>query len=171
MSRRMLSLVAVVATVGSLVLLGCPGDNNHENPATASDLNNRSFSFSSGKAFHPALTNVPTVVSFSDNGTNFTLTNAPTVVSIINNATNFMLQATVQNVVRTATGTYGIDSCLFRVGNSSNPTAPGGGSDFPVGTGPQPTDTINLVICDFDRTNNRLTLFDGTNTVTGSLVP
>ena len=147
MSRIMLSLMAVVATVGSLVLLGCPGDKDHDNPATASDLNNRSFSFSSGKAFNPALTNMPTVLSFS------------------NNATNFALQATVQNVVRTATGTYGLDSCRFTVGNSTNPTA--GGSNFPAGTGPQPNDTINLPSCDFDRTNNSLTVFDGTATITG----
>jgi len=147
MSRIVLSLMAVVATVGSLVLLGCPGDNNHDNPATASDLNNRSFTFSSGKAFNSALTNVSTVVSFS------------------NNATNFALQATVQNVVRTATGTYGLDSCLFTVGNSTNPTA--GGSDFPAGTGPQPNDTIDLSICDFDSTNKSLTVFDGTATITG----
>ena len=149
MSRIMLSLMAVVATVGSLVLLGCPSDNDHDNPATASDLNNRSFTFSSGKAFNSALTNVSTVVSFS------------------NNATNFALQATVQNVVRTATGIYGLDSCLFTVGNSTNPTAPTGGSDFPAGTGPQPNDTIDLSICDFDSTNNSLTVFDGTATITG----
>jgi len=143
----MLSLMAIVATIGLLVLFGCPGDSDHHNPATASDLNNRSFTFPSGKAFHSALTNVSTVVSFS------------------NNATNFALQATVQNVVRTATGTYGLDSCLFTVGNSTNPTA--GGSNFPAGTGPQPNDTINLSLCDFDSTNNSLTVFDGTTTITG----
>lgn len=147
MSRIMLSLMAVVATVGSLVLLGCPSDSDHHNPATASDLNNRSFTFSSGQAFNSALTNVSTVVSFS------------------NNATNFALQATVQNVVRTATGTYELDSCRFTVGNSTNPTA--GGSNFPTGTGPQPNDTIDLSICDFDSTNNSLTIFDGTATITG----
>jgi len=143
----MLSLMAIVATIGLLVLFGCPGDSDHHNPATASDLNNRSFTFPSGKAFHSALTNVSTVVSFS------------------NNATNFALQATVQNVVRTATGTYGLDSCLFTVGNSTNPTA--GCSNFPAGTGPQPNDTINLSLCDFDSTNNSLTVFDGTTTITG----
>jgi len=147
MSRIMLSLMAVVATVGSLVLLGCPGDKDHDNPATASDLNNRSFSFSSGKAFNPALTNMPTVLSFS------------------NNATNFALQATVQNVVRTATGTYDLDSCTLAVGNSTNPTT--GGSNFPAGTGPRPNDIIDLSICDFDSTNNSLTVFDGTATITG----
>jgi hypothetical protein len=153
MSRRMLSLVAVVVTVGSLALLGCPGDNNQDNPATASDLNNRSFTFASGSVFNPALTNVPAVLSFS------------------NNANNFALQATVQNVRRTATGAYTLASCLLTVGNSTDPTAPAGGSDFPAGTGPQPSNTINLVLCNFDRTNNSLTLFDGTNAITGSLVP
>ena len=148
-SRIMLSLMAVVATVGSLVLLGCPGDSDHHNPAIASDLNNRSFTFSSGKAFNSALTNVSTAVSFS------------------NNATNFALQATVQNVVRTATGTYDLDSCLFTVGNSTNPTTPAGGSNFPAGAGPQPNDTIDLSICDFDSTDNSFTIFDGTATITG----
>ena len=149
----MLSAVAVVAMVGSLVLLGCPGDSNQDNPATASDLNNRSFTFASGNVFNVALASVPAVLSFS------------------NNANNFALQATVQNVRRTATGAYNLDSCLLTIGSSTNPTASGGGSDFPAGTGPQPSNTINLVICNFDRTNNSLTLFDGTNTVTGSLVP
>jgi hypothetical protein len=97
----MLSMLAVVATVGSLVLLGCPGDSDLHNPATPSDLNNKSFTFASGSAFNSALTNVSTVVSFS------------------NNATNFALQATVQNVMRTATGTYDFDSCILTVGHTS----------------------------------------------------
>jgi len=149
MSRIRLSLMAVIVTVSSLMLFGCPGDNNHDNPATASDLSNRSFTFQSGRAFNAALTNQQAILSFS------------------NNAANFVLQATVQNVVRTATGTYGLDSCLFTVGNSTNPTAPAGGSDFPAGTGPQPNEIIDLSICDFDSMNNILTVFDGKTSATG----
>jgi hypothetical protein len=140
----MLSLMTVITMVGSLVLLSCPGDNNHDNPATASDLSNRSFTFASGSAFNPALANVPTVLSFP------------------NNAANFAVQATVQNVVRTATGPYVSESCTLTVGSSTDPTAPAGGSNFPAGTGPQPNAAIDLTICDFDSTNNSLTVFDGT---------
>src|SRR6266436_1387596 len=145
-SRRGLSLLAVIATVSAFALLGCVGDKEHDNPATASDLNNRAFTFPSGTVFDPALTNVPTVLSFA------------------NNATTFALHATVQNLVHTATGTYGAStgSCRLPIGNSLDPNASSGGSDFPTGTGPQPGKTINLVICDFDRTKNTLTVFDGT---------
>jgi len=144
----MLSLMAVVATVGALVLLGCPGDKDHDNPATASDLNNRSFTFSSGKAFNSALTNVSTAVSFS------------------NNATNFALQARYKTL-RARHRIYGLDSCLFTVGNSTNPTAPTGGSDFPAGQGRNPTRPLTCPSVDFDSTNNSLTVFDGTATITG----
>jgi hypothetical protein len=42
-------------------------------PATASNVNDQSFTFANGAVFNAALTNVPTALAFSNNAINFTL--------------------------------------------------------------------------------------------------
>jgi hypothetical protein len=49
-----------------------PGGGN-ANQATASDVNNQSFTFDSGAVFHANLVNVSTVLSFTDNASRFRL--------------------------------------------------------------------------------------------------
>ena len=44
--------------------------------AIASDLNNQSFTFSSGAVFNPGLANIETTLAFSNNAANFTLLSA-----------------------------------------------------------------------------------------------
>jgi hypothetical protein len=46
----------------------------------ASEVNNQRFTFANGGVFHPALTNVPTALAFTDNAQTFTLTSAGAVV-------------------------------------------------------------------------------------------
>ena len=65
--------------------------------ATASDVNNQSFTFTNGAVFHAALVNVSTTLCFTDNATNFTLSSAG----------------------GTAAGTNRFDSCILTVANSS----------------------------------------------------
>jgi hypothetical protein len=54
-------------------LLGCSPDVQS---AIADDLNNQSFTFTSGAVFNPGLTNIATTLAFSNNAANFTLSSA-----------------------------------------------------------------------------------------------
>jgi hypothetical protein len=65
--------------------------------ATASDVNNRSFTFANGAVFHAALVKVSTTLCFTNNATNFTLSSAG----------------------GTAAGINRFDSCILTVANSS----------------------------------------------------
>jgi hypothetical protein len=66
-------LVALIVLAGTMSLLGCSPDIQQ---ALASDLNNQSFTFSSGAVFNPGLTNIETTLAFSNNASNFTLSSA-----------------------------------------------------------------------------------------------
>ena len=66
----MRGFVALIALAGAMSLLGC---SEKVEPAIADDLNNQSFTFSSGAVFHPGLANRATTLAFSNNSTNFTL--------------------------------------------------------------------------------------------------
>ena len=68
--QTMPGLVMIVAIVGAAALLGC---SDEIQPATVSDLNNRSFTFTNGVVFHPALANMPATLAFNNNSTNFAL--------------------------------------------------------------------------------------------------
>jgi len=68
-----LGLVAIMALAGSLALLGCA--ENIEQTATI-DVNNRAFTFTSGTVLHPALANVSTTLSFTNQASLFRLTSA-----------------------------------------------------------------------------------------------
>ncbi len=89
-------LGALLTISGVLILTGCYLSRTIDQ-ATASDVNNRSFTFANGAVFHAALANVSTTLCFTDNATNFTLSSAG----------------------GTATGTNRFDSCILTVTNST----------------------------------------------------
>src|SRR5262245_8073897 len=122
--RVVLGLIVVVTFGGSLVLLGCGGDDNED--ASSSNTNNLTFAFANGVAFNPNLNNVPVNLTFLNNSTIFAL-------------------GVPGAVLRQATGTvfFGSGSCTLSVGPNRDPGAIGGGSNFPVGTGPQPGEILS----------------------------
>jgi hypothetical protein len=69
----MRGFVALIALAGAIGLLRCSEDIE---TAIASDLNNQSFTFSSGAVFNPGLANIETTVVFFNNAANFTLSAA-----------------------------------------------------------------------------------------------
>ena len=69
----MRGFVALIALAGAMSLLGCSEDIQQ---AIADDLNNQSFTFSSGAVFNPGLTNIETTLAFNNNAANFTLSSA-----------------------------------------------------------------------------------------------
>lgn len=138
--------VAAGLLVGSLILPGCTGANTVA--ASASQVNNRSFTFPNGIIFHPALSNIPTTLTF------------------FNQARTFRLQATVQEVTRQATGTTTFGSCALTIGFTVTPSTVGGGSDFPVGQGPPPGTTITLNPCEIDLDDATLMVSNGSLTAT-----
>jgi hypothetical protein len=135
LKRAVLGLAVVVTLGGSLALLGCGGDDAED--ASPTNTNNQTFAFANGVAFHPNLNNVPVNLTF------------------LNSSTVFDLQVPGA-VLRRAIGSTRFDSCILTVGPNREPSAVGGGSSFPVGTGPQPGEIINLTTCEFDTDNNTL---------------
>ena len=95
-AARWLGLCLMLTILGAFTLAGCyisrPIDQ-----ATASDVNNRSFTFASGAVFHAALINISTTLSFANNAADFTLSSAD----------------------GTATGTNRFDSCILTVTTST----------------------------------------------------
>src|SRR5712691_2753374 len=73
--RRIFALGALLTIIGAFTLAGCYLSRTIDQ-ATASDVNNRSFTFANGAVFNTALANVSTTLSFTDNATNFTLSSA-----------------------------------------------------------------------------------------------
>src|SRR5262245_30189524 len=72
---RVFSLGALLTIVGVLILAGCYLSRTKDQ-ATASDVNNRSFTFSNGAVFNAALVNISTTLCFTGNAANFTLASA-----------------------------------------------------------------------------------------------
>ncbi len=93
---RVCGLGALLTIIGMFILAGCYLSRTSDQ-ATASDVNNHSFTFANGAVFHAALVNVSTTVCFTDNATNFTLSSAGGV----------------------ATGTNRFDSCILTVTTST----------------------------------------------------
>ena len=89
-------LGALLTIIGACILAGCYLSRTVDQ-ATASDLNNRSFTFTNGAVFHVNLVNVSTTLCFTNNANDFTLTSAG----------------------GTAAGTNRFDSCILTVANSS----------------------------------------------------
>jgi hypothetical protein len=127
-------------TATSTVAVACsPGSSGNVTPATADNVNNQSFTFStapSGGVFDTSLTNLPTSLAFTDNATNFSLTSAS----------------------GTATGTSTVQSgsCRLTINNST----------FPVTTNLQQNRTISLNPCSFDNTARTLTVTTNLGTAT-----
>jgi hypothetical protein len=124
-SNRDLTATSTVATACS------PGSSGNVVPATAENVNNQSFTFSTspgGGVFDNALTNLPASLAFTDNATNFSLTAAS----------------------GTATGTSIIQSgsCTLDIATST----------FTVGTNLQEGGIIRLNPCNFDNATRRLTV-------------
>ena len=93
---RILVLSALMTMCGVFTLAGCYLSRTIDQ-ATASDVNNRTFTFTSGAVFHSALANVSTALAFSNNAQNFTLCSGS----------------------NTATGTNRFGSCILTVTTSS----------------------------------------------------
>src|SRR5438445_6788730 len=68
-------LGALLTIIGAFILAGCYLSRTIDQ-ATASDVNNQSFTFANGAVFHSALNNVSTTLCFTDNATNFTLSSS-----------------------------------------------------------------------------------------------
>ena len=134
---RICGLGVVLALIGLLILVGCYLSRTVDQ-ATASDVNNQSFTFANGAVFDAALVNISTTLCFTNNATNFQLTSTG----------------------GTATGTNSFSSgCTLVVGPNTDPTAAGGGSSFSVSSGgPQPNETITLDPCNFDSDLKTLTV-------------
>jgi len=69
---RILVLSTLIIMGGVFILASCYLSRTIDQ-ATASDVNNRSFTFTSGGVFNSALANVSTALAFSNNAQNFTL--------------------------------------------------------------------------------------------------
>lgn len=114
--------------------------------ATAADLNNRTFLFSSGAVFDTTLANLETTLRFTNNATAFTLTTTNNAATNTANGNN-------------AFGAAG--ACILTV-TSSN---------YPVSTsGVQIASTITLRTCQFNSSTGVLTLSNGDGSVTISSI-
>ena len=118
-ASRLLGLGVLLAILGVFALAGCYISRTIDQ-ATASDVNNRNFTFTNGAVFHSVLTNVSTALAFpnNDNAQTFTLCSGS----------------------NTATGTNRFGSCTLTVT----------GSSYTSGNGPQVGITIPLTPCTFD---------------------
>src|SRR5215831_9671823 len=139
-ASRLLELGALLAILGAFALAGCYISRTIDQ-ATASDVNNKNFTFTNGAVFHTALANVSTALAFSNNAQSFALCSGS----------------------NKATGTNTFGSCTLTVG--SDPT----NSNFSSGSGPQPGDVIKLDPCDFDSDNKTLTVSNLGATVTSTV--
>ena len=99
---RVFGLGALLTIIGAFILTGCYLSRTIDQ-ATASDVNNHSFTFANGGVFHSALANASTTLCFTDNATNFTLSSAG----------------------GTATGTNRFGSCILTVTTSKYPVGDG----------------------------------------------
>ena len=138
-SRPMRGFVALIAIAGTMSLLGC---SPAVQPAIADDLNNQSFTFSSGAVFNPGLANIATTLAFSNNSANFTLSSAGGAV--------------------VGTNTFGNACTLTVTGPAPDKSL------YAIGAGPQMNDVIRLAPCDFDIDNKVLLIGNGTTTATSS---
>ena len=93
---RVFGLCTMLTMLGACTVAGCYISRTIDQ-ATASDVNNRNFTFSSGAVFHSALANVSTALAFSNDAKDFTLCSGSA----------------------TATGTNRFGSCVLTVTNSN----------------------------------------------------
>ncbi len=131
---------AALAT--SLVLAGCGGGSSDPVivPASAPSVGGQSFTFASGAVLDAGLASQPTTLVFNSSASSFAIA-APT---------------------GRATGANTFGSCTLSVGASTNPDAPGGGSSFAPGAGPQPGARIILSTCEVNTDANTLNVTNNT---------
>lgn len=127
---------------GALTAISQPAITRVVN-ATAVDLNNRTFLFSSGVVFEPTLANFATTLRFTNNATAFTLT------------------TTSNNGSSTASGNHTLGAtggCILTVTTSNYPT---------TAPGVQVNSTVTLRPCQYNSSTGVLTLSnaDGTTTI------
>jgi hypothetical protein len=139
-SKTMRGFVMLIVLAGAMSLLRCSDDIQE---AIASDLNNQSFTFSSGAVFNPGLANIATTLAFSNNAANFTLSSAGGTASGDNtfgNACTLTVTAStyaigagpqVNDVIRLAPCDFDIPNKTLLVGNgtttaTSSPAVPTG---------------------------------------------
>ena len=103
--------------------------------ATASDLNNKTFLFTSGEIFNAALVNIVMTLQFTNNANSFTLTSAD---NTNNNASG--------------SSTVSSGSCTLTVTSTT----------YGSGTGPQRNDVITLSTCQVNGSTGALTISNGT---------
>jgi hypothetical protein len=95
-------LGALLTIIGAFMLKGCYLSRTSDQ-ATASDVNNQSFTFANGAVFHDALNNASTTLCFTDDATAFTLSSSS----------------------RTVSGTNRFDSCVLTVTSIDSGTGDG----------------------------------------------
>ena len=137
-SRTMRGFVMLIALAGAMSLLGCSEDIQE---AIASDLNNQSFTFSSGAVFNPGLANIETTLAFINNAANFTLLSAggaATGSNTFGNACTLTVMVStyaigagpqVNDVIRLAPCDFDIPNKVLLIGNgtttaTSSPAVP-----------------------------------------------
>jgi hypothetical protein len=103
--------------------------------ATATDLNDKSFLFSSGAIFHPALTNLVTTLQFSNNAVSFTLSSSDGTTTSTAAGTN----------------TFTSGSCTLAITSST----------YVINTGPQVNTVITLSTCQFNSSTGLLIISNG----------
>ena len=139
-SRAMRGFVVLIAIAGTMSLLGC---SPAVQPAIADDLNNQSFTFTSGAVFSPGLANIETTLAFSENASIFTLSSVGGIATGINtfgNACTLTVTAStyaigagpqMNDAIRLAPCDFDIDNKTLLIGNgtttaTSSPAVPTG---------------------------------------------
>src|SRR5882672_5839655 len=121
-------------------LFGCSDDIQQ---TIATDLNNQSFTFASGAVFNPALANIATTLTFSNNAANVMLSSAggtATGTNVFGNACTLTFMAStyaigagpqVNDVIQLAPCDFDIPNKTLLIGNgtttaTSSPAVPTG---------------------------------------------
>ena len=134
--RRIAQCIALVVVIGTLIVLGCGGNKGNSNAsATASDLNDRSFTFANGAGPNlAAVLELPQGQAFTLDFGNFGGTNVGPV--------------TLDSGGSVASGTVTVSPCSFFFSRST----------FPAGSGPQSGTPFVIDPCIFNSNNNTLQL-------------
>jgi hypothetical protein len=150
LSRRMAQCMALVLVLGTLAVVGCGKSSSSAVTATASDLNDRSFTFTNGAGPNiAAVLGLPQGQPFTLQFGNFGGTNVGPV--------------TLDSGGSIASGTVTLGSCTFRFDRST----------FPVGRGPQSGAQFTIDPCQVNRTDNtlQLTATNGETVVSAAASP
>jgi len=129
-----------LTATSTAAVAGCTGSSGNGTSATASDVTNQSFTFStlpSGEVFDVRLENITTTLAFTDIATNFRL-------------------SSVGGGTATGTSTVQGGVCTLNINDSQ----------YAVGAGPQRGDIIRLNPCNYDSNTRELTVNNNSVTVT-----